>query len=144
MALENLMTVFVTGNGCTVSPDMRRRSLFVKLFMEDECAEDRKFKRVLDDATVVALCAGGGIAFDDIGGSLTVMNSTIIGNSVLGCPVSARGESLTRSLSFLLQQLNREAHLRDNQARSRCERRPRNRADALYSSEIIKSCGVYA
>ena len=36
------------------------------------------------------LCAGGGIAFNDIGGTLTVMSSTIIGNSVVGCPVSAR------------------------------------------------------
>jgi 5S rRNA maturation endonuclease (ribonuclease M5) len=52
---ENLMTVFVTGNGCTVSPDMRRRSLFVELFMEAERAEDRKFERVLDDAVLVAL-----------------------------------------------------------------------------------------
>ena len=34
---------------------------------------------------------GGGIAFNDIGGTLTVMNSTIMGNSVLGCPVSAGG-----------------------------------------------------
>ena len=49
------MTVFVTGNGCTVSPDMRRRSLFVELFMEDERAEDRKFQRVLDDAVLLAL-----------------------------------------------------------------------------------------
>ena len=52
---ENLMTVFVTGNGCTVSPDMRRRSLFVELFMEDERAEDRKFKRVLDDVTLLSM-----------------------------------------------------------------------------------------
>jgi CHC2 zinc finger len=52
---ENLMTVFVTGNGCTVSPDMRRRALFVELFMENERAEDRKFKRVLDDAALLAL-----------------------------------------------------------------------------------------
>jgi hypothetical protein len=36
------------------------------------------------------LCAGGGISFNDIGGTLTVMSSTIIGNSVVGCPVSAR------------------------------------------------------
>ena len=36
------------------------------------------------------LCAGGGIFFNDIGGTLTVMSSTIIGNSVVGCPVSAR------------------------------------------------------
>jgi hypothetical protein len=52
---ENLMTVFVTGNGCTVSPDMRRRSLFVELFMESERAEDRKFLRVLDDAALIAI-----------------------------------------------------------------------------------------
>ena len=52
---ENLMTVFVTGNGCTVSSDMRRRSLFVELFMEDERAEDRKFGRVLDDAVLLTL-----------------------------------------------------------------------------------------
>jgi hypothetical protein len=52
---ENLMTVFITGNGCTVSPDMRRRSLFVELFMEAERAEDRKFERVLDDAALLAL-----------------------------------------------------------------------------------------
>jgi hypothetical protein len=52
---ENLMTVFITGNGCTVSADMRRRALFVELFMENERAEDRKFSRVLDDATLLAL-----------------------------------------------------------------------------------------
>jgi hypothetical protein len=52
---ENLMTVFVTGNGCTISPDMRRRSLIVELFMEDERAEDRKFERVLDDAALLDL-----------------------------------------------------------------------------------------
>jgi hypothetical protein len=52
---ENLMTVFVTGNGCTVSPDMRRRSLFVELFMEAERAEDRKFQRVLDDTVLLAM-----------------------------------------------------------------------------------------
>src|SRR5262249_23155957 len=52
---ENLMSVFVTGNGCTVSPDMRRRSLFVELVMEAERAGDRKFKRVLDDAVLLDL-----------------------------------------------------------------------------------------
>ncbi|HMF45133.1 MAG TPA: hypothetical protein VKE29_00540 [Candidatus Udaeobacter sp.] len=52
---ENLVTVFVTGNGCTVSPDMRRRSLFVELFMEDERAEDRQFRRVLDDPALLAM-----------------------------------------------------------------------------------------
>jgi hypothetical protein len=52
---ENWVTVFVTGNGCTVSPDMRRRALFVELFMEAERAEDRNFKRVLDDAVLLAM-----------------------------------------------------------------------------------------
>jgi hypothetical protein len=45
---DNLATVFCTGNGMTVSPDMRRRSLFVELHLEVERAEDRKFSRVLD------------------------------------------------------------------------------------------------
>jgi hypothetical protein len=51
---ENNVAVLVTGNGCTVSPDLRRRSLFVELFMEQERAEDRKFHRVLDDAALLA------------------------------------------------------------------------------------------
>jgi hypothetical protein len=46
----NLMTVFITGNGATVSPDTRRRSLFVELFMDVERAEDRIFGHILDDA----------------------------------------------------------------------------------------------
>ena len=45
--------MFVTGNGCTVSPDMRRRTLFVELFMENERAEDRKFQRELDEAALL-------------------------------------------------------------------------------------------
>jgi hypothetical protein len=52
---ENLTTVFVTGNGCTVSPDMRRRSLFVELFMPEERAEDRFFKRELDQSVLLKL-----------------------------------------------------------------------------------------
>lgn len=52
---ENNVTVFVTGNGCTVSPDMRRRSLFIELFMENERAEDRKFRRTLDDAALLSM-----------------------------------------------------------------------------------------
>jgi hypothetical protein len=50
---ENHVTVFITGNGCTVSPDMRRRSLFVELFMEQERAEDRQFRRIMDDAALL-------------------------------------------------------------------------------------------
>lgn len=40
--------VFATGNACTVSPDMRRRSLFVELFMKEERAEERRFSRTMD------------------------------------------------------------------------------------------------
>jgi hypothetical protein len=52
---ENLATCFVTGNGMTVSPDMRRRSLFVELHLEVERAEDRQFKRLLDLPTLLAM-----------------------------------------------------------------------------------------
>jgi hypothetical protein len=45
---DNSVIVFVTGNGCTVSPDMRRRSLFCELFLEVERAEDRQFKQPLE------------------------------------------------------------------------------------------------
>ena len=45
---ENNSVVFITGNGCTVSPDMRRRSLFCELFLEAERAEDRVFKNDLE------------------------------------------------------------------------------------------------
>ncbi len=40
--------VFLTGNGATVSPDMRRRSLFAELFLGVERAEDRVFQRRLE------------------------------------------------------------------------------------------------
>ena len=53
----NNVTVFITGNGCTVSPDMRRRALFIELFMENERAEDRKFRRELDEATLLVMRA---------------------------------------------------------------------------------------
>lgn len=52
---QNNVTVFITGNGCTVSPDLRRRSLFVELFMKEERAEDRKFQRTMDDAELLAM-----------------------------------------------------------------------------------------
>ena len=47
--------MFVTGNGLTVSADMRRRSLFGELHLEEERAEDRKFERTLDFATLLEL-----------------------------------------------------------------------------------------
>src|SRR5208283_93477 len=45
---ENNATVLITGNHCTVSPDMRRRSLFCELFLEAERAEDRVFRQNLE------------------------------------------------------------------------------------------------
>src|ERR1051325_7546907 len=45
---QNSATVFVTGNSCTVSPDMRRRSLFSEVFLEVERAEDRVFRNNLE------------------------------------------------------------------------------------------------
>ena len=51
----NIATVFVTANGCTVSPDMRRRSLFIELHLSEERAEDRQFRRPLDLPTLLAM-----------------------------------------------------------------------------------------
>lgn len=45
---EKNTVVFATGNASTVSADMRRRSLFVELFMKEERAEERRFNRTLD------------------------------------------------------------------------------------------------
>jgi len=52
---EILATVFITGNGLTVSPDMRRRSLFCELHLDVERAEDRVFRRPLDVPTLLAM-----------------------------------------------------------------------------------------
>jgi hypothetical protein len=51
----NLATVFATMNGGTVSPDMRRRSLFVELRLDVERAEDREFKRRLTTLVILSL-----------------------------------------------------------------------------------------
>jgi hypothetical protein len=51
----NLATVFATMNGGTVSPDMRRRSLFVELRLDVERAEDREFKRRLTTPVILSL-----------------------------------------------------------------------------------------
>jgi hypothetical protein len=45
-------TLLLTGNRLTISPDMRRRSLMVELFMPELRAEDRTFRSVLDAETV--------------------------------------------------------------------------------------------
>ena len=46
--------VLVTGNGLTVTPDLRRRSLFCELFMRELRAEERTFVRRLDDTALLA------------------------------------------------------------------------------------------
>ena len=48
--VQNNVTVFITGNGCTISPDLRRRLLIVELFLREARPEDRKIKNPLDDA----------------------------------------------------------------------------------------------
>lgn len=52
---QNLSTVFVTGNGLTLSPDTRRRSLIVELHLAVERAEDRVFSQRLDDEKLRSL-----------------------------------------------------------------------------------------
>ena len=52
---EACATVLITGNRLIISPDMRRRSLMVELFMHELRAEDRKFQRVIDDPALLAL-----------------------------------------------------------------------------------------
>jgi Bifunctional DNA primase/polymerase, N-terminal/Primase C terminal 1 (PriCT-1) len=51
----NTATVFITANGATVSPDMRRRSLFVELHLREERAEDRQFIREINDDVLRAM-----------------------------------------------------------------------------------------
>ena len=48
-------TVLLTGNRLTVSPDLRRRCIFVELFMQELRAEDRVFKRRLDPPAILEL-----------------------------------------------------------------------------------------
>jgi hypothetical protein len=47
--------VLLTGNRLTVSPDLRRRCIFVELFMRELRAEDRVFKRRLDAPAILEL-----------------------------------------------------------------------------------------
>lgn len=45
-------TVLITGNGLTISPDLRRRALMVELFLQELRAEDRTFRRTLDPVAI--------------------------------------------------------------------------------------------
>ena len=51
---EASATVLITGNRLTISPDMRRRSLVVELFIHELRAEDRQFKTLLDDPGIIS------------------------------------------------------------------------------------------
>ena len=48
-------TILITGNGLTTTPDLRRRSLFVELRLQELRAEDRKFQRPLDSAAIAMM-----------------------------------------------------------------------------------------
>jgi hypothetical protein len=48
-------TVLLTGNRLTVSPDLRRRCIFIELFMQELRAEDRVFKRRLDPPAILEM-----------------------------------------------------------------------------------------
>lgn len=45
-------TVICTANGASVTPDMRRRSLFIELHLSVERAEDRRFRRPITDSVL--------------------------------------------------------------------------------------------
>ena len=53
--VENLMTFFYTGNGATISPDLRRRVFHVDLFLQEARAEDRIIDSPLDDGEILKL-----------------------------------------------------------------------------------------
>jgi hypothetical protein len=47
ISVDHDVTVVITGNGLTVSPDWRRRTLFIELHLSQERAEDKVFVRPL-------------------------------------------------------------------------------------------------
>jgi hypothetical protein len=47
--------ILITGNRLSLTPDMRRRSIFVELFMSELRAEDRTFKRRLDPPAILEM-----------------------------------------------------------------------------------------
>lgn len=48
--VKNRMTLFITGNDCTVSPDMAHRCLVVDLHVNEGNVQDRRPSWILDDA----------------------------------------------------------------------------------------------
>jgi hypothetical protein len=53
----NLATVFISGNGCTWSPDMGRRSLVIELRLEAERPEERTFRQQLNQDDLLKMRA---------------------------------------------------------------------------------------
>jgi hypothetical protein len=51
----NSITFFITGNGCTISSDLRRRLLIVELFLREAMPEDRKIHHPLDHNGVLLI-----------------------------------------------------------------------------------------
>ena len=51
----NDVTVVITGNGLTVSPDWRRRTLFIELHLSQERAEDKVFARPISVPVLIGL-----------------------------------------------------------------------------------------
>jgi hypothetical protein len=52
--VENVATVFMTGNQSTTSPDMEERCLFIELFVEQADNRDRNIPHPIDDAWLSA------------------------------------------------------------------------------------------
>jgi hypothetical protein len=50
---EHGLTIFITSNSATFSPDLRRRIFAIELFLKEVRAEDRQIRRPLDDDTIV-------------------------------------------------------------------------------------------
>ena len=55
MSAEHGLTVFITGNRATFSPDLRRRTLSIDLFLAESRPESRTIKDPLDDARLIEL-----------------------------------------------------------------------------------------
>ena len=55
LTVENMMTLFFTGNGATISPDLRRRLFHIELFLREARSEDRKIKNPLDETVIEEL-----------------------------------------------------------------------------------------
>ena len=126
-------TVLITGNGLTVTPDLRRRSLFVELFLKEVRAEDRCFKRTLDPCAIASmrrevLCALWGLVHEwDRAGrpKASIHNSSfprwsdsiagIVEFAGFGCPtapaeIEGMGDTVTADFSALFEEMNEVKH----------------------------------